>query len=743
MKTLLFRLSLGLILLTALLPGAPFSSVQVQPALGQDILDETVPTPIPLLPTEPLPANDRARADTGAPPSDSVPDSAIEEIHEIELSGHALQEDTSVQTPEGVRGWMTIMSEDFEGTFPSGAWTVFDNNGSSYGELYWDDDDYLPHSGGWSAWAANGGADGLDPQYYYYTNNMDSWMVYGPFDLGDADDAELLFYYWNQSEQDYDWFGWYASINGSNFYGYHTSGDSGGWIYRNFDLTNVPTLGDVTGDSSVWIAFTFQSDGSNVNDGPFVDDITLQKNTPSGEPNLTPYTPSGWDYPIVPSSVPGTHTVNDLCADLTTYIDWAVANTGSADIPQTFYTCLEFDGMQLQCWYTSGLSQGYYAYVEDWILNVTPTQGWHNLEICTDVYNDVDESNEYDNCWDHDFYWDICAGEPDLEATDIDWFPSDPDAYDNIELIGTVTNIGDADSGSFENTIYLQGVPQCTWPVSNLSPGQQSQHTCSVGTLASGDYFVSVEADSNDDVDESNEGNNNRNEVMTVGGEPDIEVTPESLTHTCPQQAAAASELGKSRANTPLFSDYLFMKNPAAVYCTHLGYDFQIVESPNGGQYGICKLPDETTCDAWDFLNGKCGQDHSVCALEGLETVTLRDGKNPFSQEYAVCADSEGNLLESVTDIIDLVGKSKGGAIDNPLGEFLGPPEPPLDSEPREGDVPASFDWRTYNGSDWTTPVRDQGICGSCWAFSAVGVTEGVINIASNDPDLDLGGVQR
>jgi PKD repeat protein len=53
-------------------------------------------------------------------------------------------------------------------------------------------------------------------------------------------------------------------------------------------------------------------------------------------------------------------------------------------------------------------------------------------------------------------------------------------------------------------------------------------------------------------------------------------------------------------------------------------------------------------------------------------------------------------------------------------------------------DLPSSFSWLNNNGNDWTTPARDQGWCGSCWAFGAVSALESRINIAWNTPDLDV-----
>ncbi len=58
------------------------------------------------------------------------------------------------------------------------------------------------------------------------------------------------------------------------------------------------------------------------------------------------------------------------------------------------------------------------------------------------------------------------------------------------------------------------------------------------------------------------------------------------------------------------------------------------------------------------------------------------------------------------------------------------------------GTHPPHWDWRnaSSNGKtgDWITPVRDQGGCGSCWAFGALGALEALVNIREGHPDLDV-----
>jgi len=51
--------------------------------------------------------------------------------------------------------------------------------------------------------------------------------------------------------------------------------------------------------------------------------------------------------------------------------------------------------------------------------------------------------------------------------------------------------------------------------------------------------------------------------------------------------------------------------------------------------------------------------------------------------------------------------------------------------------LPASLDWRNYYGKDWITPIKDQGQCGSCWAFGTIAAYEADAKIASNNPDYN------
>jgi len=174
----------------------------------------------------------------------------------------------------------------------------------------------------------------------------------------------------------------------------------------------------------------------------------------------------------------------------------------------------------------------------------------------------------------------------------------------------------------------------------------------------------------------------------------------------------------------------LNLGHPAAAYCTELGYDYKIKDTANG-QVGVCVI-NGVEYDDWNFFNGKIGQEYSYCALNGYEQITKTDGKNPYSIEYAVCVDN-GKEIGQVHELMDLESKLDIGILPEINDNFQESKDLPVPL-----DVPTSFDWRDYQGINWMTSVKNQGSCGSCWAFATLGVVEALHNIKSLNPDLDL-----
>ena len=238
-----------------------------------------------------------------------------------------------------------------------------------------------------------------------------------------------------------------------------------------------------------------------------------------------------------------------------------------------------------------------------------------------------------------------------------------------------------------------------------------------------------------------------------------VEEMPASLISTSTRQsmyhqAAKADRLGQSLSTrtdlpsdaTPTsallqdnaeYKDVQSMRNPAAIYCSDLGYEYEIVQGADGGHQGICRLPNHTSCDAWDFFQGRCGQEYNACARKGLKTVTQPNGDNPFSRATALCVDADGQKVTSAVDAVNLVEKLIGNTLSFSSTHSKGAIEPSSTLEMKNLTTPLSFDWRNYDGSNWMTPIKDQGICGSCWAFAAVGVAEAVTNIGYRDHTID------
>ncbi len=96
-----------------------------------------------------------------------------------------------------------------------------------------------------------------------------------------------------------------------------------------------------------------------------------------------------------------------------------------------------------------------------------------------------------------------------------------------------------------------------------------------------------------------------------------------------------------------IFSKSSFsMMNPAAVYCDALGYTYSTVMT-EFGEKGYCGLPDGSTVDAWDFLQGKVAQKWSYCAKKGLSFYHYNES-DPSApcQDCLACKTEDGKEVE-------------------------------------------------------------------------------------------------
>jgi len=118
----------------------------------------------------------------------------------------------------------------------------------------------------------------------------------------------------------------------------------------------------------------------------------------------------------------------------------------------------------------------------------------------------------------------------------------------------------------------------------------------------------------------------------------------------------------------------------------------------------------------------------------GVVCLVLLIGQVTFAQER----DSARTLLD-INQAIQMNGATWEAApspvadlpVDSLCGSVLHPEAqaailagPKTSTEGAPSGSPATFDWRTYGGHDWTTPIRNQNPCGSCYIFGTCAAAE-------------------
>jgi subtilase family serine protease len=246
--------------------------------------------------------------------------------------------------------------------------------------------------------------------------------------------------------------------------------------------------------------------------------------------NLLPYQPAGWDNMIVLSAVSGTNTsVTTICENQPIYLDYAIRNSGSAAITETFYVRLYIDGVVKATWTKAGLGANTYYTIQDYNIGILPA-GSHTFKITADVLNNVNETSETDNEYIRTFSVSTCKN----------LTPHQPGGWDNKIVLSTVTGTNTSATTIYDNQpvyldwsiisngtnnitetfntkLYIDGSLKATWTKAGLNAGVYLYYAdYNVGMLPSGNHTFRIVADADNNVVETSEADNQYSRTITI-----------------------------------------------------------------------------------------------------------------------------------------------------------------------------------------------------------------------------------
>ena len=198
-------------------------------------------------------------------------------------------------------------------------------------------------------------------------------------------------------------------------------------------------------------------------------------------------------------------------------IHYTIENTGTADAPKS-YTGLYINGIYRARDKVGPLGIG--ADSNEVFAGYNYREG--DIKVCADYHHRIDELDEDDNC-------NVLGPEPmpDLTITEKSETALD-DCRFNVTY--TVKNIGNCKANASNTRIYINDVEKMEDPVPELAAGDSYPSTVGPFNCTPCESVeVTVEADNDKNVTESNEDNNERVNVFKCPG-PDLKIMEKSET---------------------------------------------------------------------------------------------------------------------------------------------------------------------------------------------------------------------
>ena len=186
-------------------------------------------------------------------------------------------------------------------------------------------------------------------------------------------------------------------------------------------------------------------------------------------------------------------------------VHYVIHNKGTGIAPADHHTTLIVDWEEVEHKHVPVELAHCETYTDTFDTEIACTDGSDTIMVCADNDNDVDESDEDNNCLENK--WSCEVGKPDLVITD-KYERGMPDRYKVffvVENVGTVT----APGGHYA-TLYVDGMEKENLLVRmDLKPGRSYSGIFRTRVKLTGDSdTIKVCADNGNDVDEADETNN-------------------------------------------------------------------------------------------------------------------------------------------------------------------------------------------------------------------------------------------
>ena len=263
--------------------------------------------------------------------------------------------------------------------------------------------------------------------------------------------------------------------------------------------------------------------------------LTYRRTSTSGggtsvQPDLLPYTPSGWSSPLVVSaSNLSKEGASSFVKDDSVYVSWAVV-CRNANAPGVFYSRLYVDGSLVQSWRTTDLLKNYYAWVGGYLIGKL-APGTHAIRLVHDETGTVDESNESNNAIDA-IVTVTEDGVPNLKVTSASVSASTISRSDPLTVHWRVQNDGRAAAAKSKTRLSIyrdvsggaqQKLVKTYWldcaPLA-AGAGRNYRNSVSLKSFGTGTYSLVISADGKSTVAESDETDND--DVVAVAVVKDI-----------------------------------------------------------------------------------------------------------------------------------------------------------------------------------------------------------------------------